>query len=79
MELTNFELQVMKTELQVIEIENPNNPFFEIFKITDINFYFSQQKNKQIKRDKFIQIRATWEQMGNYEDIITTCCKLGLD
>ena len=79
MELTNFELWVMKTELQVIEIENPNNPFFEIFKITDINFYFSQQKNKQIKRDKFIQIRATWEQMGNYEDIITTCCKLGLD
>ena len=63
----------------MIEIENPNNPFFEIFKITDINFYFSQQKNKQIKRDKFIQIRATWEQMGNYEDIITTCCKLGLD
>ena len=79
MELTNFELWVMKTELQVIKIENPNNPFFEIFKITDINFYFSQQKNKQIKRDKFIQIRATWEQMGNYEDIITTCCKLGLD
>ena len=79
MELTNFELWVMKTELQVIEIENPNNSFFEIFKITDINFYFSQQKNKQIKRDKFIQIRATWEQMGNYEDIITTCCKLGLD
>ena len=63
----------------MIEIENPNNSFFEIFKITDINFYFSQQKNKQIKRDKFIQIRATWEQMGNYEDIITTCCKLGLD
>ena len=79
MELTNFELWVMKTELQVIEIENPNNPFFEIFKITDINLYFPQQKNKQIKRDKFIQIRATWEQMGNYEDIITTCCKLGLD
>ena len=79
MELTNFELWVMKTELQVIEIENPNNPFFEIFKITDINFYFSQQKNKQIKRDKFIQIRATWEQMGNYEDIIATCCKSGLD
>ena len=76
---TNFELYVMEIKLWVIKSENPNSHFFEIFKITDINLYFPQKKKKKLKRDKFIQIRATWEQMGNYEDIIATCCKSGLD